>query len=145
MAFHKILKSCVNDMIFTALLALLWPKILLVNPRKKTFLIQLGLYPFQAENVQACFSFKLPSKWLEEISWKSHEVPLHGIISPYSYFEVIWIFAPIQQEAKHDQEKLSAEQKWKVCCQSPAMFCLFYTSSQNSNLLYSEVGSLKRS
>ena len=27
------------------------------------------------------------------------------------YFEVIWIFAPIQQEAKHDQEKLSAEQK----------------------------------
>ena len=24
-------------------------------------------------------------------------------------FEVIWIFAPIQQEAKHDQEKLSPE------------------------------------
>ena len=31
--------------------------------------------------------------------------------SLYSYFEVVWIFAPIQQEAKHDQEKLSAEQK----------------------------------
>ena len=42
---------------------------------------------------------------------KSPEVPFHGIISPYSYFEVILIFAPIQQEAKHDQEKLSAEQK----------------------------------
>ena len=26
-------------------------------------------------------------------------------------FEVILIFAPIQQEAKHDQEKISAEQK----------------------------------
>ena len=33
---------------------------------------------------------------------KSPEVPSHGITSPYSYFEVIWIFAPIQQEAKHD-------------------------------------------
>ena len=42
---------------------------------------------------------------------KSPEVPFHGITSPYNYFEVIWIFAPIQQEAKHDQEKLSAEQK----------------------------------
>ena len=44
---------------------------------------------------------------------KSPEVPFHGITSPYSYFEVtlIWIFAPIQQEAKHDQEKISAEQK----------------------------------
>ena len=29
----------------------------------------------------------------------------------YNKVEVIWIFAPIQQEAKHDQEKLSAEQK----------------------------------
>ena len=37
--------------------------------------------------------------------------PFHGITSSYSYFEVIWIFAPIQQEAKHDKEKLSAEQK----------------------------------
>ena len=42
---------------------------------------------------------------------KSPEVPFHGITSPYSYFEVIWIFASIQQEAKNDQEKLSAEQK----------------------------------
>ena len=42
---------------------------------------------------------------------KSPEVPFHGITLPYSYFEVIWIFAPIQQEAKHDQEKISAEQK----------------------------------
>ena len=56
---------------------------------------------------------------------KSPEVPFHGITLPYSYFEVIWIFAPIQQEAKHDQKKLSAEQKLKVCWQSPAMFCLF--------------------
>ena len=52
------------------------------------------------------------------------EVPFHGITSPYSYFEVILTFMPIQQEAKHDQEKLSAEQKWKICWQSPAMFCL---------------------
>ena len=42
---------------------------------------------------------------------KSPVVPFHGITSPYRYFEEIWIFAPIQQEAKHDQEKLSAEQK----------------------------------
>ena len=42
---------------------------------------------------------------------KSPVVPFHGITSPYSYFEEILIFAPIQQEAKHDQEKLSAEQK----------------------------------
>ena len=42
---------------------------------------------------------------------KSPEVPFHGITSPYSYIEVIWIFALIQQEAKHDQEKISAEQK----------------------------------
>ena len=35
---------------------------------------------------------------------KSPEVPFHGITSPYRYFEVIWIFAPIQQEANHDQE-----------------------------------------
>ena len=57
---------------------------------------------------------------------KSREVPFHGITSSYSYFEVIWIFAPIQQEAKHDQEKIWAEQKWKVCWQSPAMFCLLH-------------------
>ena len=56
---------------------------------------------------------------------KSPEVPFHGITSPYSYFEVIWIFVPIQQEAKHDQEKISAELKWRVCWQSPAIFCLF--------------------
>ena len=40
---------------------------------------------------------------------KSPVVPFHGITSPYSYFEEILIFAPIQEEAKHDQEKLSAE------------------------------------
>ena len=33
---------------------------------------------------------------------KSPEVPFHGITSPKSYFEEIGIFAPIQQEAKHD-------------------------------------------
>ena len=31
-----------------------------------------------------------------------------GINLSYSYFEVILIFVPIQQEVKHDQEKLSA-------------------------------------
>ena len=56
---------------------------------------------FQTDIVLIIFAFKD----------KSPEVPFHGITSPYSYFEVIWIFAPIQQEAKHDQEKLSAEQK----------------------------------
>ena len=40
---------------------------------------------------------------------KSPVVPFYGITLPYSYFEEILIFAPIQQEAKHDQEKLSAE------------------------------------
>ena len=40
---------------------------------------------------------------------KSPEVPFHGITLPYSHSEVILILAPIQQEAKHDQEKLSAE------------------------------------
>ena len=66
-----------------------------------------------------------PEEKVENSKGKSPVVPFHGITSPYSYFEVIWIFAPIQQEAKHDQEKISAEQKWKVCWQSPAMFCLF--------------------
>ena len=56
---------------------------------------------------------------------KSPKFPFLGITSPYSYFQAIWIFALIQQEAKHDQEKLSAEQKWEVSWQSPAMFCLF--------------------
>ena len=36
---------------------------------------------------------------------KSPEVPFHGITSPYSYFEVIWIFAPIQQEKKPKKHK----------------------------------------
>ena len=40
---------------------------------------------------------------------KSPEVSFHGITFPYCYFDVIWIFLPIQQEAIHDQEKLSAE------------------------------------
>jgi hypothetical protein len=42
---------------------------------------------------------------------KSPEVPFHGITSQYSYFEAILIFSPIQQEAKHNQENISAEQK----------------------------------
>ena len=45
--------------------------------------------------------------------WNSPVVPFHGITSLYSYFEEIWNFAPIQQEAKHDQEKLSVELNWK--------------------------------
>ena len=35
---------------------------------------------------------------------KSPEVPFHVITWSYSYFEVISIFASIQEEAKHDQE-----------------------------------------
>ena len=42
---------------------------------------------------------------------KSPEVPFHGTTSPSSYFEVIWIFEPILKKAKHDQEKISTEQK----------------------------------
>ena len=63
------------------------------------------------------------------IKGKSPEVMFHGITSPYSYFEEIWISAPIQQEAKHE-EKLSAKVNWKVCWQSPAMFCLFTHQAQ---------------
>ena len=48
------------------------------------------------------------------VKGKSPVVPFHGITLPYSYFEEIWIFAQMQQEAKHDQEKISAEQKWKA-------------------------------
>ena len=36
---------------------------------------------------------------------KSPEVLFQGITLLYSYFEAISIFAPIQQEAEHDQEK----------------------------------------
>ena len=43
---------------------------------------------------------------------KSLKVPIHGITSPYSYFEVIWRFAPIQQEAKHDLEQLNRNEKF---------------------------------
>ena len=32
------------------------------------------------------------------IKGKSPEVPFHEITSSYSYFEVIWIFAPIQKK-----------------------------------------------
>ena len=35
---------------------------------------------------------------------KSPVVPFYGITLPYSYFEEILIFAPIQQEAKHNQQ-----------------------------------------
>ena len=42
---------------------------------------------------------------------KSPEVPFHRITSSYSYFEEFEFFAPIHQEAKHDQEKISTEQK----------------------------------
>ena len=59
--------------------------------------------------------------------------PFHGITSSYSYFEVIWIFVPIQQEAKHDQEKLSAELKSLLT--KPSNVLPFYTSNQNSNFL----------
>ena len=63
---------------------------------------------------------------LGEVKGKSSLVPFHRINSPYSYyFEEIWIIVPIQQEAKHDQEKLSAELNWKFCWQSPAMYCFF--------------------
>ena len=51
------------------------------------------------------------NNYVDIFKGKSPEVPFHGITLPYSYFEVIWVFVPIQQEAKHDQEKLSAEQK----------------------------------
>ena len=46
-------------------------------------------------------------------------------------------FLANSERSKTWSRKLSAEQKWKVCWQSPAMFC------QNSNLLYDEVDSLK--
>ena len=63
---------------------------------------------FMDKAFKVCFYLLKSMKVIKD---KSPEVPFHGITSPYSYFEVIWIFAPIQQEAKHDQEKISAEQK----------------------------------
>ena len=66
-------------------------------------------------------------------SSKSPEVPFYGITSPCSYFEVILIFAPIQQEAKPDQEKQSDEKKSLLTKHSNVL--PFYSSSQNSNLL----------
>ena len=61
---------------------------------------------------------------------KSPKVPFQRINLSYSYFEEFefsrqFSRPTIQQKAKHDQEKISAEQKLKVCWQSPAMFCLF--------------------
>ena len=44
---------------------------------------------------------------------------------------------------KHDQEKISAEMKGLLT--KPSNVLPFYTSIQNSNLLYSKVDSLKRS
>ena len=41
------------------------------------------------------------------------EVPFYEITSPYSYFEVIWILAPIKQEEKHDQRKLQLNRNKK--------------------------------
>ena len=37
------------------------------------------------------------------VKGKCPEVPFHEIPSSYSYFEVIWFFAPIQQEAKYEK------------------------------------------
>ena len=50
--------------------------------------------------------------------------PFHGITCQYRYFAEIWIFAPIQQYLIMFCFG-SAELNWKVCWQSPAMFCLF--------------------
>ena len=62
--------------------------------KEKNFLTQLGLYPFQAENVPASFHLNChQSGWKKfpgnSSKGKSSEVPFHGITLPYSYFEVI--------------------------------------------------------
>ena len=62
-----------------------------------------------ASHMSKTFPIKRPCKG------KSPVVRFHGITLPYSYFEEIRIFTPIQQEAKHDQETLSAELNKKVC------------------------------
>ena len=63
-----------------------------------------------------------------------------------SIFEVIWICEPIQQEAKHGQEKIHIS--WteiKSLLIKPSNVLPSYPSSQNSDLLYSEVDFLKHS
>ena len=77
---------------------------------------------------------------------ESPKVPFHGIISPYSYFEVIWIFAPIEFRTKQNLIKKNISgTEIKSLLKKPINVLSFYTSSQNSNLLYSEVDFLKRS
>ena len=55
---------------------------------------------------------------------KCPEVPFHRITLPYSYFEEFELLHQFSKK-QNNQEKISAEQKWKVCWQTPAMFCLF--------------------
>ena len=62
---------------------------------------------------QCSFGFEL---WISKIYFgkdKSPEFPFHGTTSSYSYFEVIWILAPIKQEEKHDQRKLQLNRNKK--------------------------------
>ena len=66
---------------------------------------------------------------LQGVVWsckgKSPIVPFHGITSPYSYFEEIWIFAPIQRRLLSflwssfalDQAKI------QICSMDPAECC----------------------
>ena len=70
-----------------------WPEI----KRKDIFLARLS---FNQKSILQVF--QTPSKCF--FKGKSPEVLFHGITSPYSYFEMILNFAPIHQEAKHDQE-----------------------------------------
>ena len=64
-----------------------------------------------AKLVSQSVKFGIKKNNLLGFKGKSPEVPFQGITLPYSYFEVVWIFAPIQKEAKHDQIFLSIEQK----------------------------------
>ena len=69
--------------------------------------------------------------WRSMGKGKSPEVPFHGITLPYSYFEVIWIFAPFQQETW--SRKIISWREIKSLLTKPSNVLPFYTSSQNSN------------
>jgi hypothetical protein len=79
----------------------------------------------------------------EDFKDKYPEVPFHGITFSCSYFEEFDFLRQFIKKQNMIKKKHQLNKKEKFVDKAHQCFAL-YTSSQNSNLLYSEVDSLKR-
>ena len=75
---------------------------------------------------------------------KSPKVPFHRITLSYSYFEEFEFWANSARSKKSSRKNISWTEM-KSLLTKPSNVLPSYTSSQNSNFLYSEVDFLKRS